>query len=478
MGDLPTDEDVISLLGYLRDGATVPEAPPGFWDKVGDQLRRRVAERRRRRDIYYAAVALAASLFVSVAPLYYMLISGRLRHEPTHLADGSGATSEIPAPLLSRILELEATRGQQDAMLAAAMSKNFGDRDNYLNGALAVYRHRSRTAARLPNLLARPAGERLEFSDAVLCYGARLLARTQQSLVPILPVNGHRLPETAGEQGTLDKETYYLAQDAVGRLCEMLRSPEENRFSEALRLAVLDYAANPQRPLSQNALRELTSSLGTAPTFLVVTVLADQGALCSGRLRFQLLDLQGKGPPDSVEVPFYWSSLPLPLFDGFPRPSQEIGNVKVTRGAGDEVVIAFTGAGGDARVFFTAPKGLPIAQRFPARLVELCFEAKLEASQDQRLPHIQFGSGGDQVFATATPPTQPAGTWQKLSIPVDLSGAELWTNGMFVQMLSLANGEKVIVHIRNAYIRSLQSPQSGKQVPLQEGSGHENVDSA
>ena len=201
----------------------------------------------------------------------------------------------------------------------------------------------------------------------------------------------------------------------------------------------------------------------------------DDVAARNGWLRFLLLDSQGKGQPQSVEVPFTWSSLPLPLFDTFSRPSQEVGDIKVTGGTGDETVIAFTGGGGDARVFFSAPEGLRVAQRFPGRLVELCFDAKIEAGQGQQLPHVQFGSGGEAgVFSTVTPPLEIGTTWQQVSVPVDLARADKWTNGMFVQVVSLATGEKVKVCIRNAYVRSVDSPPPGKTVPFQGRAGHDS----
>ena len=264
------DEEIIVMLRDLGRRTFVPPANPESTALALHRVRLRIARHLRRRELRVVVVTAAAATCLLTAPLYYANFSGRGHPQPPERPPGSGIASEIPASLLVRILESDAAR-RQELMLTTAMAKDFDGRDSFVNTSLAVARCRWRIAARLPNLLARPVDERADFNEAVLCYGARLLAKTQQCSVPILPVNGHRFPETIGQQQGLDKEAYYLAQDAVAQLREMLRTPEESRVPEPLRLALLEHAANPDRPLPEGTLRQLAATFGSAPRLLVVT---------------------------------------------------------------------------------------------------------------------------------------------------------------------------------------------------------------
>lgn len=459
----PNEEKIVTLLHDLGKRTPVPSGDPESAAWALHRLRLGVARRRRTWELQTVVLAVAAVVCLLTAPLYYGIFSGRPRHEPAHVAARNAAAGEIPAALLARILQLEAAVRQQETLFTA-MPQGVDGRDNFVTSALAVSHHRSRIAARLPSLLARPADDRLEFSEAVLCYAARLLAKAQ-AIGPVLVVNGQDAPGRAGERSRRDKDAYYLAQDAAYRLSELLPELEEIGLDDRLRRAIIEHAAHPDHPLPQDLVDELSASIRTPPLFMVVTVRLSEGAFREGQLSLALFDSHGKARPESAEIPFSWSSVPLPLFDCFKQRSQELGKVDVSSGAAEEVIVTFKGEGGDARVFFSAIEGLPVAKNFPGRLVELCFEARAEVGPGQRLPRIQFGSGGDQVFATSMPSRELGPRWRRFSLPIDLGDASLWANGLFVQALSLGTGERVSVNIRNACIRSLDKPQSGVQLP-------------
>ena len=92
------------------------------------------------------------------------------------------------------------------------------------------------------------------------------------------------------------------------------------------------------------------------------------------------------------------------------------------------------------------------------------FEAKAETASGAQPLKVQFGSGGDEMFVTTAPPSQLGPTWSRLSIPIELGNADRWTNGLFVEALSLSVGDKVTITIRNAYIRPVRIPFAGQQV--------------
>jgi hypothetical protein len=338
------------------------------------------------------------------------------------------------------------------------------DQKSYRDASKAVREYYAQRLRRL-RIAANRGGAGLStevarYDDASLRLAARLssrhLATDEDTSRPVLLVNG---------VDDSQAESYLYAQGAIDWIGRAVPFRVRGNLDAATREALLKWASDRHdRPWPESLSAKLTEAVGVGdipPAVIVVSSRFDSPDRSRGTLQAVELDPSRGGRHAVVEAEeFVEPHPPVDLFGSY-RNLEKPDNVTHS-GNSNLLNLVFEHGGQPLSIvaLTTTDAGLAIRDFSTGGLAEVVFEAKAEFSGEGKPPTVQFGTGGDELIASVTPPLDLGPGWRPITIPVRLDGAEHWKTGLTVIAHAIPEHTRLTVSIRNPLIRPLGDERS------------------